>query len=104
MLSLKYKDINNRQKFFKREIIKNATKFFFINSLNNKLLNKKLQKKLFYYFILKLSKKYSKTKIQRRCIFTNRPKVSYRLFGISRVKLREMLKYNIIPGYKKAVW
>jgi ribosomal protein S14 len=104
MLFLKYKDIKNRQEYYKREINKNAIKFFIINSLNKKNLDKKLQKKLLYYCTSKLDKKYSKTKLQRRCLLTNRSKVSHRVFGISRIKLREMLKFNIIPGYKKAVW
>ena len=51
-----------------------------------------------------MSTRYSKTKIQRRCLITNRGKVSSRVFRVSRIKLREMLKYSIIPGYKKAVW
>lgn len=104
MLSLKYKDIKNRYQFYKNEIDKNALKFFFVNSINNADNSTVTKKKLTHYYINKLNTKYSKTKIQRRCLLTNRARVSNRNFGISRVKLREMLKYNIIPGYKKAIW
>lgn len=34
----------------------------------------------------------SKTKIVRRCILTGRGRVSYRYYGISRVKLRELFQ------------
>lgn len=104
MLSLKYKDLKNRQKFFQKETQKNLIKFFFINSLNKPNFDLNLKKKMLQYSINKLNKNYSKTKLQRRCVLTNRSRVSTRAFGISRIKLREMLKFNLIPGYKKAVW
>lgn len=100
MLSLKYKDIKKRKQFLKEELKLKALKHFHINSLK---FNKKTRKKAIIHY-LKESKKISKTKLQRRCILTNRSRVSYRKFGISRVKLREMLNFNIFPGYKKAVW
>jgi ribosomal protein S14 len=103
MLYLKYKDIKNRKKFYRQELKKNLLKFFFINSLNK--IKKKEQKKQFIsYYLSKLNQKVSKTKLQRRCVLNNRSKVPYRKLAISRIKLREMLKYNIIPGYQKAIW
>lgn len=104
MQSLKYKDIKNRYRFYKREVEKNAIKFLFIKMSNDKAISKEDQKKLRFFFQNKLANKYSKTKIQRRCLITNRGKVSSRNIRVSRIKLREMLKYNIIPGYQKAVW
>lgn len=104
MLAAKYKDIKNRNSFFKEEIKKNILKFLFVNNLNQKNLNSNVRKKILYFYLSKSNKRYSKTKLIRRCILTNRSKVSYRKFAISRVKLRELLKYNIIPGYKKAIW
>lgn len=71
---------------------------------NNKSISKSNKKKLRLFFSKKVSTRYSKTKIQRRCLITNRGKVSSRIFKVSRIKLREMLKYSIIPGYKKAIW
>lgn len=104
MLSLKYKDIKNRFLFYKRELDKHAFKCFFINASHAPNLSVSEGKKLKLFYALKLSSKHSKTKIQRRCLFTNRSRVSNGAFGISRIKLRELLKFNIIPGYKKAVW
>ena len=100
MLSLKYKDIKNRLKFYKRELDKNSFKFFYINAAQKESTRKKLT----HFYLRKLNTNYSKTKLQRRCLFTNRAKVSNKVFGISRIRLREMLKFNILPGYTKAVW
>lgn len=104
MQYLRYKDIQLRYGFYKREVEKNALKSFFIKMSNNKSISKNTKKKLKLFFSKKLSARYSKTKIQRRCLITNRGKVSSRIFRVSRIKLREMLKYSIIPGYKKAIW
>ncbi len=104
MQYLRYKDIKTRYGFYKQEIEKNALKSFFIKMANNKSVSKKNIKKLRLFVSQKMSTRYSKTKIQRRCLITNRGKVSSRVFRVSRIKLREMLKYSIIPGYKKAVW
>jgi ribosomal protein S14 len=100
MLSLKFKDLKKRNSFFKTELKLKALKYFFINTLHS---NKKLRKQIITFF-LKETTCLSKTKLQRRCIVTNRSKVSNRKLGISRIKLREMLKFNIFPGYKKAIW
>lgn len=104
MQYLRYKDIKNRYGFYRQEIEKNALKAFFIRMSNSKSLSKKNIKKLRLFFAKKITTRFSKTKIQRRCIITNRGKVSSRVFRVSRIKLREMLKYSIIPGYKKAIW
>lgn len=104
MLSLKYKDIKNRLNFNRLEINKLFYKFYFINKINDKNLDIKLKKKLIFFYLLKLNSNFSKTKLQRRCLLTNRGRVSVRNFSISRIKLREMLKFHVLPGYKKAVW
>lgn len=104
MLSLKYKDIKTRFHFYKNEMHKKALKYFFVSSVNQKNIKLSTKKKLVRFYLLKSNCGHSKTKMQRRCILTNRSKVSHGDFSISRIKLREMLKYNIIPGYKKAVW
>jgi len=103
MLSLKYKDIKKRFLFCKRELDKHAFKAFFINAAHNKSLSVSERKKLNLFYSINLSHKHSKTKIQRRCLLTNRGRVSNSKFGISRIKLRELLKFNIIPGNKTAI-
>jgi len=46
----------------------------------------------------------SKTKVVRRCILTNRGRSCTRPYNISRMVLRELLQFSILPGYQKAVW
>jgi ribosomal protein S14 len=99
MLIKKIKDLNFRNKFKYLEKKNKIIQFLFINQLNNKSLINPLILSLF------LKKKQTfKTKIVRRCIFTNRNKGSLRHFNISRILLRDMLSFGFIPGYKKAVW
>jgi len=104
MLSSKIKDFKLRKKSYNTEINKNTSRFMFINILNNKDLSLNIRKKAVYYLTKLLNKGESKTKIVRRCTLTTRSRVSHRKLGISRIKLREMLKAGILPGYSKAVW
>ncbi len=104
MLSSKIKDLKLRKKVHNTEINKNISRFMFINILNNKELTSDVKKKALVYLFKLLNKGESKTKIVRRCSLTTRSRVSYRKLGISRVKLREMLKAGVLPGYNKAIW
>lgn len=98
MLSLKIKDIKNRNRFFKVELQKRALKFVLINlSTKNFSYNSKIVK-----FNTK-SYNISKTKLVRRCVLNNKSK-AVRLFGLSRSVFRDMLSSGIFPGFKKAVW
>lgn len=100
------KDIKNRQKFEKKEFLKIQLKFLFKNLLNNPIFSTKdYQRAVLIEFFLNYSLKIiSKTRINRRCILTNRSRVSIRKFGVSRILLRELLSFGIIPGFRKAVW
>lgn len=103
MVLAKIKDIRNREIFFKKELLKRKLKFLFTNLVNKN--NKAQQNSKNIYFFLKLkNRKNSKTKLLRRCIFNNRSRGSLRAFGVSRILLREMFQFGIVPGYKKAVW
>ncbi len=104
MLSTKIKDIKIRKKVYNNEQNKNLYKFLFTSLLCNKNLSLELKKKLSFFFTNSINKRYSKTKVVRRCWLTNRARVSDRRTGVSRIKLREMLRAGIVPGYKKAVW
>jgi ribosomal protein S14 len=104
MFSKKIKDIKLRTRYSRIELNRNVTKFLFINVLNAQKIGKKQKTKLIPYFTKKLDKKISKVKVQRRCVLVNRARVSHRLFGVSRIALREMLRAGVIPGYSKAVW
>jgi small subunit ribosomal protein S14 len=42
--------------------------------------------------------------LHNRCKLTGRPRGYVRIFGISRVMLREMANQGLIPGVRKASW
>jgi ribosomal protein S14 len=99
MLSQKIKDLNNRKKFKSKEILNLSLKFLYTNFSNKNVNTLKLAQ------IRAINQKnFSKTKIVRRCILNNRSRGSVRPFNISRIKLREMFSFGVMPGYKKAVW
>lgn len=106
MLSSRIKDLKFRHIFYKKELLKLKLKFLFINSLNKELssLNYEKYAKLVKFFAYKNFYNASKTRIIRRCVLTNRSRVSIRKFGISRIAFRELLQNGLIPGYVKAVW
>lgn len=101
MLFAKIKDIKNRNKFSRIEKKRLVDKFISINFLHQKKL-----KNIHYVLLQKKSKKkqYSKVRLVRRCIFNNRNRGVLRSFGISRIYLRELMQFGLIPGYLKAVW
>jgi ribosomal protein S14 len=107
MLSLKIKDLKNRNLYIKNEKKSVINRFLFINLLNQKT-NK--QTNLFILFILLQQNKNSKlcykvrTKIVRRCAISNRGRANFRPYGISRFFLRDFMQFGVLPGFKKAVW
>ena len=106
MLSSKVKDLKIRYAFYKKELLKTKLKFLFNNCLNKEFIykNSKKYSSLLKFFMLKRSKRISKNKIVRRCVLTNRARVSIRKYGISRTVLRELFQNGVVPGYTKAVW
>lgn len=107
MLSSKVKDIKVRKFYNKSEKKKLINKFLFTNLLNKKNQeNNKNIEKLNNIFLQKQlnNKRNSKIRIVRRCVFNNRNRGVLRSFGISRIYLRELMQFGIVPGYSKAVW
>lgn len=51
-----------------------------------------------------LPKNASPVRLKNRCALTGRPKGYMRVFGISRIKFRELANQGLIPGVKKASW
>jgi ribosomal protein S14 len=103
MLSLKIKDLKNRNTFHFLEKSKIVDKFIFINALSN---NSILSKRTVYFFCKKFKqlKSISKVKITRRCVLNNRNRGVLRPLGVSRVYLRELMQFGLVPGYSKAIW
>lgn len=103
MLSSKIKDLRDRNIFCKLEKSRVADKFLFFNLLNKSQSNTRKMYSLAFFQDVK-NKNYSRTKIVRRCVLTNRNRGVLRPFGISRIYLREMMQFGLVPGYSKAVW
>ncbi len=57
-----------------------------------------------YEALQKLPRNASPVRLHNRCKLTGRPRGYVRIFGISRVMLREMANQGLIPGVKKASW
>jgi ribosomal protein S14 len=99
----KNKELKLRRKINFLELNQRKLKFLFINTVNTTKEDTK-KKFLLAYFSKLLKTNSTKVKAVRRCVLTNRARVSHRDFKISRVKLKEYLSLGLIPGYKKAVW
>lgn len=97
MLAKKLKDIKIRSRFVDHELKNNLIKFVYTNFYN---LNKTEPK--FGSFSTKKLKNVTKTKVVRRCIFSNRNRGNLRLFNISRIKFKELFHHGILPGYQKS--
>ena len=101
MISSKIKDLRERKLFCLLEKSKLADKFLFFNCLNKSSFDHGVSARIFSSLSRKNS---SKVKIVRRCVVTNRNRGVLRPFGVSRIHLREMMQFGVIPGFSKAVW
>jgi small subunit ribosomal protein S14 len=52
----------------------------------------------------KLPKNASPVRLRNRCKLTGRPRAYSRMFGICRIKFRELASAGKIPGVTKASW
>jgi len=107
MKYLKKKDIQNRKSFYLFEKKKLIKKIVFINTLNSFSSLFKKKRSVFLYLLKKKLKNFinkSKTKINRRCIISNRSRSVVRQFNLSRINFKDLVYFGLIPGFKKAVW
>jgi ribosomal protein S14 len=102
MFAKRIKDVKFRRVFDKNELRLRGSKYLFIKNLNDKN-TKGWSKKALYFSTIKRDT-FSKVKIVRRCILTNRARGVSRFSGLSRILLKDYLRTNKIPGYKKASW
>ena len=51
-----------------------------------------------------LPKNASPVRLRNRCKLTGRPRGYIRIFGLSRIKFRELATFGKIPGITKASW
>lgn len=99
------KDNKNRIFFSKFEYFKKVYKILLINFLNNTNFIEK--RRYFFQKLLNIQykmNKISKTQVKNRCILTNRSRSVLRHYSLSRIKMRELLRFGILPGYKKSAW
>ena len=110
MLFSKIKDLKLRKLFYKFEYKNKINNFIHLNLVNKDfILLGNSKKSIFLYNSLstnknKKLKRYSKIKIVKRCIFTNRTKNIFKTYKLSQGNLRELVLFGIVPGYKKAIW
>jgi len=105
MILKKIQDNKKRSLFLKLEYSKNIYKIIKINFLNN--LKHSKNKKYYYKLLLKLQKKISKiskTQLKNRCILSNRSRSVLKPYSLSRIKMRELLLFGLLPGYSKSAW
>jgi len=97
MKALLFKNTKLRALFKKVELQTKIKKFILIN------LAQSLKQRSIALRHLKFST-ISKTKLKRYCVISGRSKGVSREYSISRIQFKEMIKFGIIPGYRKAVW
>lgn len=98
------KDKTYKNLFFKNENFQKICKL-----LQYHCKYKTLQNSLNYLyslFLLNYNKhiSISKTKLKNRCIITNNSRSIIKKYAISRNYLKFIIQFNLLPGYKKAVW
>lgn len=107
MLYLKIKDLKFRQNFYKIEnnqVIKNFVAKNILSKITFESNISDLHKTKIYLKIFKQKKRRVKNRLVRRCVFTNRGRGVLQEFKTSRLVLRELMGFGIIPGYKKSIW
>lgn len=54
--------------------------------------------------LAKLPRNSSRVRIRNRCELTGRSRGYYRRFKMSRICLREMVSFGLLPGVRKSSW
>lgn len=54
--------------------------------------------------LTKLPKNSNPTRVRNRCMITGRPRGFYGKFRLSRIALRSMAAFGVLPGVKKSSW
>ena len=98
--------INFYEKDKKRRLlyIKNLKKR---SSLKNILKDKNITMNERYEMqikLLKMNPNSSKIRLKKRCVLTGRASGIVGPFNISRIKLRDILGYGLVPGVQKSSW
>jgi small subunit ribosomal protein S14 len=108
MISSQIKDKKIRLSFNKIEKLKRIKKFIFINLSSRCTIDSNISfnRDFLFHFFKKQQKMKMKNRarIVNRCVMNNRGRGVFRPFGVSRIVLRNLMQFGILPGYSKAVW
>lgn len=100
------KNLKYRKSYYSFEFSKKINNFLIRQLLNSSSLSKK--KRILYlaftHLMAKNSNQISKSHLKNKCVFTGRNKSVNKTYSLSRIALRNLMGYGIIPGYRKAVW
>ena len=75
--------------------------------LKDIIMNKTVPAEDRFQAVIKLSeisRNSSKVRIRNRCELSGRPRGVYRKFKLSRIALRDLASYGMIPGVVKSSW
>jgi small subunit ribosomal protein S14 len=99
----KVKDFKIRSAYLRKEKLKKINKFLFTHFFSK---NFKENSKFFDLNLMKLQflMSVSKVNTKNRCILTNRNKGVNKFYSISRIIMRDLCQFGLLPGFKKAVW
>ena len=102
MKANKVKNLSQRIRFKENELDLKLEKFIFTNLLNE--TDFKLKSSIRYILSVRNLKNISKVNLKNKCVLTGRNRSVEKSLNLSRIKLRHMISFGIIPGYSKAVW
>jgi small subunit ribosomal protein S14 len=100
MKSLIQKDKRVRKSNFKYE----RQRLLLKSMLYNTEITSKDQRWQASTLLSNLPKQSSRTRLKNRCIITGRGRAIHRDFRISRIKVRDLIRFNSIFGFKKSSW
>jgi ribosomal protein S14 len=98
-----YKNLQIRKQFFMHELITRKNIFLFFIFLNaSSQLTTRLVNRFISYKNAKIGA--SRVKIRNKCTITGRNNSINSKYAISRIALRGLIGFGMLPGYKKAAW
>ena len=100
MKSNKVKNLKLRTLLVNRENPKKIYKMLYTNLYNNSFLNSVMN----LFPIINTKKNRISKLIKNRCVLSGCNNSVERKYSISRMELRRLMRFGIIPGYNKSVW
>lgn len=104
MKSLVVKDKILRNKYLNQELNQKVVVYVFRKVLNDKTHSMDSKQNWFDFLYKKYKKTISKTKLVKRCVLTGRSRSSLQIAGISRIKIKELIRDKKISNASKSSW